>query len=236
MRGWTQLCSDVSWEDYGGMWAKKAKDGTWYVLKWTNLYDAMGEEDCKRDGHPQYECEVRFIDLSQIPVAERQSALRSCGLRLGAARGGLAVINEHDGDVVAAQFKEDGTPSPHLELCIVECLIQYGLGAPLETFTGDVRPLSVRANARRFAEECMRNDHLMRNRLARPVNAIGSTAAEYGKGDITSALNRGPFDTAKGIISAEESDSERVQRTGSDGRGQAALGVAPAGKDGKASR
>lgn len=45
MRGWIELCGDVNWIDYHGMWAKKARDGSWYVIRWTNLIDAMGERD-----------------------------------------------------------------------------------------------------------------------------------------------------------------------------------------------
>jgi hypothetical protein len=54
--------------------------------------------------------------------------------------------------------------------------------------------------ARRYAEKCMRNADLLAERLARPVNKIGSTAEEYGRGDIDAALLRPPFDTTKRIM------------------------------------
>ena len=183
LRGWTELCSDYSWEDYHGMWARKCKaTGAWYVLKWTNLYDAMGERDCLRDGIPQYECEVKHLDLSAIPESEKTSALRSCGYRFNVETG--AIEDEHNGSVVA--------PAEHADLALVECLVQYGLGAPLECFTGNVRPSNVRANARRFAEDLMRDAtrEKLRSRLSRPVNALGSTAFEYGIGDFKSAMER----------------------------------------------
>lgn len=59
MKNWIELCSDANWEDYHGMWCRQAADGSWWVLRWTNMYDAMGERDCKGDGIPQYECQVR---------------------------------------------------------------------------------------------------------------------------------------------------------------------------------
>lgn len=48
--------------------------------------------------------------------------------------------------------------------------------------------------------ECMRDTEKLEERLDRPVNRIGSTAREYGKGDTESALHRGPFDTGKQIM------------------------------------
>jgi hypothetical protein len=103
-----------------------------------------------------------------------------------------ALVDENDGRVVAE--------GASFEFAVVECCIQYGLGAPLETFTGNKYPERIRAQARRYAEECMRDSTLLQDRLARPVNAIGSTAAEYGRGDIDSALHRGPSDAAKQLM------------------------------------
>jgi hypothetical protein len=42
------------------------------------------------------------------------------------------------------------------------------------------------------------------------VNAIGSTAREYGNGDITSALHRGKESVEKGIIRKMQTASVRV--------------------------
>jgi hypothetical protein len=182
MRNWIELGSDVNWIDYHGMWARQAPDGSWYVLRWTNLLDAGGEEFADTP----YECEVKRIDLDDTPAEQIKSALECCGLR--ATDEGII----SGGDIVAAGDK--------IPLCLVECLIQYGGGAPLETFTGKRYPTRIRAEARRYAEECMRNMPLLAKQLARPVNRIGSTAEEYGKGDIDAALARGPFDTAKNIM------------------------------------
>ena len=56
MKRWTDIGSDCNWADYGGKWARKAKDGAYYILDFTNMYDACGEGECKRateSGAPQ---------------------------------------------------------------------------------------------------------------------------------------------------------------------------------------
>jgi hypothetical protein len=170
MRNWTELASDVNWEDYHGMWTRRAKDGSWYVLKWTNLVDAGGDEFADTP----YECSVVRLDLTALTAEQKADALR---------------FNSYDG-------AEGETAT----LAMVECCVQYGFGAPLETFTGRVRPRNIRAEARRYAEECMRDAAKLAKQMARPVNAIGSTAEEYGLGDINSALHRGPLDPTKALV------------------------------------
>ena len=46
----------------------------------------------------------------------------------------------------------------------------------------------------------MRDTVALETARARPVNQIGSTAAEYGRGDLDSALERGPCDMGKQIM------------------------------------
>ena len=169
MKNWIELCSDVNWIDYHGMWAKKARDGAWYVLRWTNLVDAGGSEF---EDTP-YECEVKRLDLAEVDPTD---ALKSYGWY----QSDEGIVNDYDGSIVVGP--------DHAEQAIVEACIQYGLGAPLESFTGAKYPTRIRANARRYAEQCMHDAALLEERLARPVNRIGSTAAEYGRGDINSAL------------------------------------------------
>jgi hypothetical protein len=199
MRGWIELCSDVDWIDYHGMWARKvpgsggASSGAWYILKWTNLLDAGGEDFADTP----YECEVKFLDLGEVPDKSVDSALRSCGYKMSEDR--RTILME------SGEPASDHCPSPvfsdgSVELAIVECCIQHGLGAPLESFTGNKWPARIRAEARRYAEQCMKDSDLLEERLDRPVNGIGSTAREYGIGDIDAALHRGPFGTCKNIM------------------------------------
>ncbi len=184
MPGWIELCADVSWDDYGGTWARKARDGSWYVVVFTNLLDAGGEEFADTP----YEAEVKRVDFGEIDRETLDRALRSSGWKVD----GNAIVNDYDGEIVG-----EGDTVPEVML---DAAVSYGLGAPLESFTGKVRASHIRAEARRYAEECMRNDSLLVERLSRPVNRIGSTAAEYGRGDIDSAMHRGPFDTAKNLM------------------------------------
>ncbi len=174
MRGWIELCSDVNWIDYHGMWARKARDGSWYVIRWTNMVDAMGERDVEECGCGEYEADVKRVDIAAIRhenVDGINGALKSCGFR----ETDEGIVSD-SGDIVAAK------DSPHYEAAIVECCIQYGFGAPLESFTGSKYPLRIRAQARKYAEECMRDGDLLEERLERPVNAICTSADNYGKG------------------------------------------------------
>lgn len=188
IRGWKTLCSDVNWIDYHGMWAKRAKDGSFYVLRWTNMIDAMGEHDCEADGVDTFECEVKRVPLDELGEAELSKALECCGLRKDESG---AIYSDGGDEVASAENKERAA------FVAVEACIQYGLGEPLETFTSSKRPLSLRAKARRAAEGYMRDASALTSALDRPVNALGSTAREYGRGDIDAALMRGTSATHK---------------------------------------
>lgn len=168
MKGWIELCSDVNWADYHGLWAKKARDGSWYVLQFTNLVDAGGSDFADTP----YECQVKRLDLDELSANKVADALRSSGWKKDGATG--AIVNTYDGSEVCA--------AEHTETALVECCIQYGQGAPLADFTGKHYPERVRAQARRFALECMKDADKLEERLDRPVNAIGTSARNYGLG------------------------------------------------------
>jgi len=184
MKGWIDIGSDVNWEDYHGMWARKARDGSWYVLRFDNSRDSCGDRAVDNGEIDEFICDVKRFDGA--PDDEIDSALRSSGFR----REDGTIVSD-SGDVFDADV---------LDLVLLEACIRYGLGAPLESFSGKVRPRSVRAKARRYAEECMRDADLLAKQLARPVNKIGSTAAECGHGDIDSALKRGPATPEKNLV------------------------------------
>jgi hypothetical protein len=181
MRGWTDIGSDRSWDEYGGKWARRARDGSWYVIDFTNMYDACGEDECKQDGQAQYVCEVSRVDLADLDAEQIVSALRCVGFRQNAG-----YIYSDQGDEVACQ----ATDERRYELVLVEACVSYGCKQPLESFSGDVRPSNVRADARRAAEVLMRDASALATRLDRPVNRMGSTAREYARGEILPALGR----------------------------------------------
>lgn len=167
MKNWIDIGSDVNWEDHGGTWAKKAKDGSWYVLRFENMCEAVGREWGDRD---PYLAEIKRIDFSELSEEQLRSA-RSC---IGA--------------------EDECSVEEQLYACHA-----YGHGAPVDSFYGR-RADRVRAEARRAADRYAADAAGLAKRLARPVNAIGSTAAEYGRGDINAALNRGPFDPTKQLM------------------------------------
>src|SRR5260221_59370 len=172
MKGWIDIGSDVNWIDYHGKWARRARDGSWFVIDWTNMVDACGAE-CE---DAPFVCEVKRVDLYELSDETIKKALDSCGVDL----------EDFDAD--------------KRELVKVEACVGYGAAQPLESFSGSKHPSRIRAEARRYAERCARDAALLSDRLDRQVNRIGSTAREYARGDIDSALNRGPFDVAKNIM------------------------------------
>jgi hypothetical protein len=186
MRGWTYLAGPGWWTGEDAMWARKAKDGAWFVLRFTDLLDAGGK-DFK---DTPFECDVRRIHLKELPEKEVDSALRSCGWEWKKDGDDTILVNDQ-GSVMRA--------GERLTLAAVEMCVSYGLGAPLYSATGK-RWLHVRAEARREAEGFLKGTSDLDAALDRPVNAIGSTAREYGLGDISSALARGPATREKELV------------------------------------
>ena len=174
---WIDICSDVNWEDYHGLWGYQVSPGVWYCLRWNNLYDAMGEAEAPH----QYECNVLLVNLNDMDPAELASALESCGIDF-----------------------DDIDPAVH-EIVKVDSVVGYGTFAPLETFVGDSYPQRIRAQARRYACELMADSDALDERLDRTVNRLGSTAREFMAGDPLAGLKRyqvdgSPDDTAKNIV------------------------------------
>lgn len=174
MKNWTDIGSDVNWEDYGGKWARIAKDGTVFIVRFEN-----GHEHDK--DLPRYMCDVQMVDLQNLTEENINSALRSCGYRL--TEDGIV---SDSGDIVA-----ESTDKRRFTLVLAEVCSSHGLYAPLWNISSETYPARLRATARRMAESLMRDHNSLQAALERPVNAIGSTAREYGLGDINSAMMRG---------------------------------------------
>ncbi len=197
-RGWTLLTGDVNWDEYGATWARKGPDGAWYVVTFANMEEALDEREFKSSGLCRYEAAVKRVDLRTAPAEQVKGALESCGLSVDPA----------------ADFNDEGEPIPgivgnggnaitdpaQVESCIVECLVGFGGGAPLGDETGNGWPLRVRKAGMRLAESYMRDEHKRAAALARPVNRIGSTAEEYGHGDVWSAMRRDPSDPLISVL------------------------------------
>lgn len=151
MKNWLDLGSDVNWQDHGGKWGKKAKDGSWYVIKFIDFHDATGETDGDK-----YNASLVRVDLSDLPVDTIASAKSFAGL--------------------------DSCDRVVEECEIVAACADYGSAQPLSEFWGN-RATSVRADARRAAENYQRSAIALENQLDRQVNAIGNDAREYARGE-----------------------------------------------------
>ncbi len=108
-----------------------------------------------------YNVELALVDLDQISEKEIESAKRSCGWE----------------------------SMPANDEALAEVVYTYGLRANLFTANGNNARELIRA-AKREANNFLQEDKL-EEALERPVNRIGSTAREFMRGDLTSAMERG---------------------------------------------
>lgn len=169
-RGWVELAGDVNWQDYGGMWGYRAGEShVYYVIRHENMLDHMSEAALAESGMLVHLSTVYRVDLATTPQERIDSALQCCGLELA--------------DVLTRD---------HANWAIVECLVSYGAAAPMGDFPS-THPDRARAAARREVERLVADDEYTEERLARPVNALGSSAAEYAAGDFQSAMARGVY-------------------------------------------
>lgn len=156
-----QFAGDVSWSDYGGKWFRRTTGRRFQVIELTNMNDAVGERD--NEGYDTYVVGLSLVDLDAISADQQASAIRSCG------------------------------PDDAAELTdawrAVVCY-EFGCKAPLDSWSGNGYSKLLRA-ARSAAHALKRDALALTERLSRPVNKIGSTAAEYMIGDIRSAVLRG---------------------------------------------
>jgi len=165
--GWRELGGDCNWEDYGGKWGFKDPNNArvFYVIKHDNMIECMGERDVEACGCDVHVSQVVRVDLDDTTGESIESALECCGVDLEEFEG------NHD-------------------WVIVECLVDYGAAAPMGEHSHPHRADIARANARREVEELIADSEQCEEMLNRPVNAIGATAREYGRGDMDSCMDR----------------------------------------------
>jgi hypothetical protein len=149
----------------GTMNARQVAPRAWQFLECIDLHSATGETTGAR-----YAVEIKYVDLSALPPETIASVIQSCGRseRIG-------------GEWIQVTQYEDRE--------LAEMCAQYGASAPIASEAGSNRRETMRAGYR-AANEALDPDAL-EEMLARPVNAIGSTAAEFMRGDIDSAIKRG---------------------------------------------
>lgn len=160
-RGFRFFAGDGNWLDYGGVWARPVAPMRFHFIELVNMDEACGSDN---DGQPTYSVTLSEVDLNSL-LSGITDALHSCGIEL--------------------PLKESISPDQ-----VADCCRSYGLAAPLHEANTN--------NARRGIAECRAESYrLTRDAEAyeaamnRPVNRIGSTAREFGRGDIQSAIVRG---------------------------------------------
>lgn len=168
MKHWQELSGDINWEDYGASWARRdpINPRAFYVIKHENLIECMGERDVKESGCDPHLCSIYRVDLDATSDRCIKAALNCCGLDL------------------------DDIDPEYRDLALVDCLVSYGAAAPMGEHSSRYA-VRARAAARRDAEYLMGDHEACEQALSRPVNALGSTAAEYARGDFAPAIERG---------------------------------------------
>lgn len=186
LRGWQCLSADLNWADYHGMWARPdpRRRGGWFVLHWWNILDAAGERGCAEMGLGKYECAVKYVDLEELhrridphvgggrTLAEE--ALDYCGFSY-APEG----IVSPSGDVVAG-----ASSSLEVAWVVVDAATACGFAAPLAQFFGNTHPHRVRARGKAEALRLSHHPKALEAAFARPVNQIGTSARNYGLGQL----------------------------------------------------
>jgi hypothetical protein len=155
---------DVNWVDYGGKWIRKVSPGTFQIIEFMNMDEACGRDN---EGQSKYSVELDLVDLNAIGPKEVASALSYIGAE-------------------GEKWESDSIR----EITTAEALHSYGCKAPIEQWNGNNARKLLR-EARSMAHSLARAASALAERMDRPVNAIGSTAAEYMRGDINAAISRG---------------------------------------------
>ena len=162
----TFLTGDVNWPQYGGKFVRKVGTRRYHIMEVMNWRDACGREAPAET----YNVSLSEVDLDVIPENAIVSALRSWGW-------------DRNGDT------ESGDHVILTDLILVEVLHSCGSKAPLGEYNGNnLRKLMQSARAESAALD---NRYAHKAAMAKPVNAIGSTADEFMRGDIVSAMSRG---------------------------------------------
>lgn len=151
---WTDIGSDVNWSEHGGCWARHIDGARYHVIRF---------ENCREwgDGATGY-----HVELSEVTIDNPQlrAALESCDYPI-------------DGrDAI-------GDPIHGWEWMQVDALHSYGAKAPLFQESSANSWSLIRA-AKRESRLLQTDSVEYQERMDRPVNAIGTSARNYGLGII----------------------------------------------------
>jgi len=171
-----QYSGDVNPQDYGGKWYRRTTGRQYQVIELTNMDDACGRDN---EGRPTYVVELALVDLDAIPAKEQESAWRSSGFEL-------------DTEGVGHEISGDPRNTLRNTMTAIACY-EHGCKAPLESWEGNGSTRMLK-QARAAAHTYKRDAAALAARMERPVNKVGSTAAEYMAGDMRSGILRGVAD------------------------------------------
>lgn len=158
---------DVDPAGYGAKWLREVsvpeenRRGLWQVIELTNMDEACGSDN---EGQARYVVELSEVCLYEI---DPRDGAQCCGYDL----------NDPAMPVVR----------------VVEAAHSYGARAPMAEFNGNNAWALLReAKAEANRQDARNGTNIYRGMmLQRPVNKLGSTAAEFARGDFASAMLRG---------------------------------------------
>lgn len=160
---WQDIGSDYNWKEHGGLWSRaSARLHRYWVIRFENSSE-WGDDLTDKDFH----CDLQEVDLTSPTCADAY-------------------------DVPADGLDEYGDPIPleRLVMWQVSACSMHGAYAPIKQQAGRNAYALLRA-MRSEAHRLDRSASAYRSSMARPVNAIGSTAREYQRGNLASPIARG---------------------------------------------
>jgi hypothetical protein len=161
--GFRFMTGDVNYLDYGAKWVRLVS-GTreYHIIELINWEDSVGEREAKEIGHT-YNMSLSIVDLDKLTPENKASA--------------LSYIGAENNPDVTDEWLADGCHS-------------YGLRAPIRYVDTSNCHKTFRSLAA-YSRELSSNQYVKSGAMRRKVNRIGSTADEFMRGDLNSALVRG---------------------------------------------
>lgn len=153
--------------DGRGLWFRYVEGRRYHVVEAICMTEGGETAEELRAQNMLYVVDLKEIDLDLLSEKDFRAALSCAG---------------PGGDKYGTPEVDDDT--------LVEALAGCGLYSPLYQESGNNRKMLVRAvkaESRRLEQD----QEAYESAMTRPVNALGSTAREFGQGDLHSAIHRG---------------------------------------------
>jgi hypothetical protein len=167
--------------DETGKWGRKVAHTRWHVIH---------SHEWDEDDNPGYKYTVDLSEIDLTDLERAQEAARSCGWEIRLNKAGKGLLLEGVPLHIEVPYTGVIMDDPKIVVrALVEAMHDFGAKAPLGQWNGNNRG-ALRKLAR---DESLQLDDPQAHEeaMGRPVNALGSTAREYARGDIVSAIKRG---------------------------------------------